>query len=277
MKPEIVLIHTGNYFPDYINDCIAQLKKHDFNIILIISSKLKSNISDQSIKIEAAEDYEDSNYLRFSLKNHDNSHADGFWTRTSSRFLLLKNYAKQNHLKSFFHIENDVLIFSNLIQIQKQLNLSNFECSIVMDCIDRCIPSILWFKNYSILETISQNILLNDSLNDMQNLSIIFHKYRDRICNFPILPHSIEFTNIDYSNMYELFNSIFDGAAIGQYLSGIHSNPNLKGFINEKTIFNVSKYNYIWENNEPYMVFENKKIKINNLHIHSKNLKQFIK
>jgi hypothetical protein len=77
--------------------------------------------------------------------------------------------------------------------------------------------------------------------------------------------------------MYKLFNSIFDGAAIGQYLGGIYSNPNLKGYINDTTIFNVSKYNYIWEHNEPYMVFENKKIKINNLHIHSKNLKQFIK
>jgi hypothetical protein len=77
--------------------------------------------------------------------------------------------------------------------------------------------------------------------------------------------------------MYETFNSIFDGAAIGQYLGGIHSDPNLKGFINEKTVFNVAKYNYIWENDEPFMVYLDNKIKINNLHIHSKNLKQFFK
>jgi hypothetical protein len=277
MNQQIVLVHTGNYFPDYINDCIAQIKKYNFNIILIISSKLINNILDKSVKIEIAEDYEDSNYLEFNLKNHDNSYADGFWTRTSSRFILLKNYAQKNNLKSFFHIENDVLIFSNLLKVKEQLELSKFECSIVMDSTDRCIPSILWFKDYYILEKISNHIIINNDLNDMDNLSLFFHKNKINICNFPILPHLIDLPDINYSNMYETFNSIFDGAAIGQYLGGIHSDPNLKGFINEKTVFNVAKYNYIWENDEPFMVYLDNKIKINNLHIHSKNLKQFFK
>jgi hypothetical protein len=276
MKPEVVLVHTGNFFPDYINDCIYQLKKYNLKITLIISCKLIPKVIHKNIKIECAEHYQDENYLNFNLNNHDNNYADGFWTRTSSRFFLLKNYARQNNTKSFFHIENDVLIFSNLIKIQEKLNSLNFECSIVMDCIDRCVPSILWFRNYSILEIINEHISLNNNMNDMENLSILFHKYRNRICNFPILSDSMQLQNIDYSNMYNLFNSIFDGAAIGQYLAGTHANPNLKNFINEKTIFNPSDYNYIWENAEPYMIHLNKKIKINNLHIHSKNLKQYI-
>lgn len=276
MSPNIILVHTGNYFPDHINDCISQLKKYKFNIILIISSKLVNKVLDTSIKIEIAEKYEDANYLDFKLKNHDNSYFDGFWTRTSSRFFLLKNYAQQNNLKSFFHIENDILVFSNFKKIKEHLENSLFECSLVMDSDNRCIPSILWFKDFKILETISKFIFTNSHLNDMENLASFFLKNRNIVCNLPITPEKITTKNINYSNMYEIFSSIFDGAAIGQYLGGIHSSPNKKGFINETTVFNIDRYDYIWYNNEPYLIYLDKKIKINNLHIHSKNLKQFI-
>lgn len=274
---KFILVHTGNQFPNHINDCIFQLKKYNIEIILIISSKLICNVLDKSIKIEPSEEYEDLDYLQFNLKNHDNSYADGFWTRTSSRFFILKNYAKKHNIKSFFHIESDILIFSNFIEIEKKLNSLNFKCSLVMDSDYKCVPSILWFSDYSILESISNQILLNDHLNDMNNLALLFYNNKDYICNFPIIPERLTSLEVDYSNMYELFDSVFDGAAIGQYLGGIYSDPNLKGYINDTTIFNVAKYDYIWENNEPYMIFQNKKIKINNLHIHSKQLNQFFK
>ena len=80
--------------------------------------------------------------------------------------------------------------------------------------------------------------------------------------------------------MYEKVNSIFDAAAIGQYLGGVDPRNipyDTTGFINEGCVFDPSNFKYKWINSEPFMVLENgHEVKINNLHIHSKNLKRFI-
>ena len=85
-----------------------------------------------------------------------------------------------------------------------------------------------------------------------------------------------------YTNHFYLFNSLFDAAAFGQYLGGEdprngHSAP---GFINESCIFNPSHFTYTWEEDDqgrlvPYAHYKNEKVRINNLHIHSKNLAPF--
>jgi hypothetical protein len=85
-----------------------------------------------------------------------------------------------------------------------------------------------------------------------------------------------------FCNHFEKFHSIFDAAAIGQYLGGTdpwhgHSNP---GFINESCVFNPTNFKFLWKKDEqgrkiPIIEYQNQQWKINNLHIHSKNLSQF--
>jgi hypothetical protein len=88
--------------------------------------------------------------------------------------------------------------------------------------------------------------------------------------------------NVEYFNCNPDSDSeyLFDGAAIGQYLGGVdprNNSSNSIGFVNEQCIFNVSNYKYIWKNNEPYMIINGSIVKINNLHIHCKDLKKFMK
>jgi hypothetical protein len=86
-----------------------------------------------------------------------------------------------------------------------------------------------------------------------------------------------------YSRNFNLFQSVFDAAALGQYLGGIdpfYHGPSLPGFINESCLFNPSAMTYTWERDEegrlvPYATFKNETYKINNLHIHCKDLKRF--
>ena len=82
-----------------------------------------------------------------------------------------------------------------------------------------------------------------------------------------------------------MFNSIFDAAAIGQYLGGVDPRNipgDTTGFINETCVVNYSYYKFIWKFNlilniyQPYILIDNIEILINNLHIHSKSLKKFI-
>jgi len=88
-------------------------------------------------------------------------------------------------------------------------------------------------------------------------------------------------TYMDNFNKY-----IFDPATYGQYLGGNNKNKKFKDFgIYEKNTYIgkeilKNKIKILWEKDEnnfnrPYCLYNKEKYKIFNLHIHSKNLKQF--
>jgi len=280
-----ILVHTGNEFPKYINDCIIQLLKYNLNIDLIISKNIKKYIrKEKNIKIIDAEEYENDLYRSFKINHPDASYRDGFWQRTSSRFFLISNYVEKNNISNFFHIENDVLIYSNFIKENEILLKSKKEASIVIDSNERCVPSIMWFKDYKSCQILSDFIYKNPSNNDMRNIFLFYLKNNNIVANFPILPDGSEdalrqSSIIKFDNLFKEYNSIFDAAAIGQYLGGIDTRPrdeDTRGYVSPDCIFDVKRFNFEWTNNEPYMLHNQNKIKINNLHIHSKNLYKFI-
>lgn len=288
---DIVLVHTGNIFPVHLNDCIYQLKKFNFNIHLIVNQSLINKVEYDDIIVAKAEDYYDDQFLMFKLSNHDTNFRDGFWLRTSSRFFLISNYSEANNLKSFFHIENDNLIFSELSETQSILDSKEFEMAIVIDSETRCIPSIVWFRNSSICQKLSNHIFKNNSVNDMENLFNFYSLNKNIVTNLPIVPSFIDKTElisstgirysgkIDYSNFFTDMNCIFDGAALGQYISGIDTRDNprdTRGFINETMVYDVSKFKFEWLDGKPFIINGDQRIKIVNLHIHSKDMKKII-
>jgi hypothetical protein len=279
---DIILVHTGNFFPEHILDCISNLKKYNFKIHLIISECFSKNIFDDEIIICIEEDLKNESYNSFNSKL-DQKFRDGFWVRTSSRFILLSNYAEKKKLKHFFHIENDVLLYDDFKNIQKVLTDDEIDFGCVIDSISRCIPSVVYFKDEIISRNLANYIIKNNHLDDMSNLFGFFKENRKSSINFPIHPSYIQIGSdieIDFSNYLKKFNSIFDAAAIGQYLGGIDPRNlpgNTKGFVNEQSFIKPSDYRFLWEKEEPYLLTkEGYVFKINNLHIHSKNLKEFI-
>ena len=79
-----------------------------------------------------------------------------------------------------------------------------------------------------------------------------------------------------YYHHFDEFQSVFDAATIGQYLS---SDP-AKRFVNESCLFNPSFFEYEWiadaqGRKVPFLTFAGKKYRINNLHIHCKQLHKF--
>ena len=76
---------------------------------------------------------------------------------------------------------------------------------------------------------------------------------------------------------------IFDAAAIGQYLGGVdprNIEGDTRGFINETCIIKYNKYKFEWIKIDelfiPHIIIDSNKYKICNLHIHCKNLKNFM-
>ena len=105
------------------------------------------------------------------------------------------------------------------------------------------------------------------------------------IQNFPIFPSNFANTKeeIYVSENFNLFNLIFDAAAMGQFLGGVDPRNipgDSSGFINETCVIKYDKYKFIWEYQDdvkkPFLVINDTKIPIFNLHIHSKQLKRFM-
>ena len=118
----------------------------------------------------------------------------------------------------------------------------------------------------------------------MENFSFIKQK-TGLIENLPIFLKNNNLTDEAkfVSNNSDIFPFIFDAAAIGQYLGGVdprNMGGNTKGFVNETCVIKYNNYS-IWfemvdEKKKPFILIEEKKLPIFNLHIHSKNLKEFV-
>lgn len=279
MSVDLILVHSGNTFPFYINSTIKLAKKYISNIHIVVDQQFIDHIEDKSCIIVSSNSLEDFRYQTYNIKNYDTKFRDNFFTRTSSRFILLDNYITKNNITSCFHIENDIAIFSDLQQIKRKLDHTNKDTAIIMDHPHRCVPSLLWFKNHISSNKLANFIYDNNTLEDMRNLAQYFLQHRNKIINLPIVPFDLIDSNINFGNYFNIFDSIFDGAAIGQYLYGIHTediNKNTSGFINETSVFKPDQYLISFQNKEPYIEYNNRQIKINNLHIHSKNLEQLL-
>lgn len=279
MRSKVILVHTGTIFPEYLNDCIYQLLKFNIDVHLILSKSLHTNVVYGNITLVSSEEYEDNNYKTFQIKHPEPNFRDNFWQRTSSRFFLIHNYVFSNNIENFFHIENDVLLYTNLLKENELLEKLDYDMNIVIDSNYRCIPSIIWFRDSTILDSLTNFIHSNTHNNDMTNIFLFYLKNKDKVSNLPILPSNNNLrynSSIDYCNNFESFNSIFDAAAIGQYIGGIHTDEDTSGYISPDSIFDVSDYEYKWESGLPYMIYNGLMIKINNLHIHSKKLKKII-
>lgn len=283
MSSDLILVHSGSYFPNHINDCISLAEKQNFRIHLILEKQFHHLILSKNVLLIDLDTVTDFRYQKYNLNNYDVNFRDGFFPRTSSRFILIDNYAKNTKLNSFFHIENDIAIFSNLEHVAYILKQSTYDTAIVMDNPLRCVPSIIWYRNDIASDRMSNFICNHNTLDDMRNLAVYFHNNRQTVTNLPIVPFDLVNNqyNINFGNMYKSLETIFDGAAIGQYLYGIDTlgnspTSNTIGFINETCVFDVSKFHIELQNNRPIIHYNNTLIPINNLHIHSKNFKNIL-
>jgi hypothetical protein len=274
---KIVLVMLNN-LQSYIFDNIQHLKQHDNSDITVITDKKFNTLfENKGINIINIEDLI-PDYIHVASRI-ENTFRNGFWELTSYRFVALYQYMKQHNINNIIHIENDVLIYKNIDTI----NFHNTnKLLLTMDSKNRCIPGLMFIPTNEVLKKCLD--LFNTSLNDMQNFSNCYYKLSDCIDTLPIF---LEDNKNDITKMitknFKYYDSIFDAAAIGQYLGGIdpRNKPgDTRGFINETCVIDYSNYTFIWKNENdkkiPYIVVNNNEYPIVNLHIHCKDLKNFI-
>jgi len=267
---KIVLVNLFNH-QDYIHDNIANLQRfHNHDIVVITDEKFVHKFLNTTvIPIESLI----PEYREFT-QNIANSFRSGFWQLASYRFRVLLAYMKKYNIENIIHLENDVMVFENMENIPFH---DRTKILLTMDNPNRCIPSIMFLPNHRVLEKCMA--CFQSHKNDMENWAISFNKNKDlHIDTLPI--------GISCKNHPHYGGAIFDAAAIGQYLGGIdprNTSPGkvTVGFVNETCIFDYSKFTFTWKPNRdnnlcPFVVIGHEEFPIINLHVHSKNLKQFM-
>lgn len=274
---KVVLVSLG-IFQDYLLNNIKQLKLQGNKDIVLITEKRFFKKIDENLNIQLIDVNElNSEYLE-QFKNNlrlDRNYRNGFWHHCSMRFIYIYEYMKQNNITDIIHIENDVMIYDNLDNLKDKFNKDKIY--LLFTNTDLVVPGIMYINNYSNFKILLDNYDMNK--NDMENLGKYFNS--SFIEPFPII--SIDSDENYFNRNFKSFNSIFDGAAMGQYLGGPDKRNNINdtiGFINEICIIKFNNYKFYWKKiNElwnPYIEINNKLIKINNLHIHSKSLENFL-
>lgn len=298
----IVYIHIGDEVPPYADIALAQARLFNEQARIILLSSTKGLKRFQQLKTE----------IRIELCSYDNLpktlihqqyqqyclETAPFWRYTSERFLYLLDVIEAYSLENVFHLENDNMLYADLEPLLPHFQKYYPGIGATFDNDVRCIPGFVWISHCHAMQSLAKYFVTcaPNRLNDMQVIGKYWQAYAPEWINaLPIiLPEYSSFYPLkslhnhtsthpeSYSNHYETFQTIFDAAAIGQFLGGldpIHLN-NQPGFINESCLFDPSLLQYEWRRDElgrsvPYIIFQNHACKIINLHIHSKQLHKF--
>lgn len=280
----IVLVSIGNFQP-YIIDNIQQLLKLKYKNIYVITNSEFIEKLDKFKSFIKIVNSDELNLQNTEKQSKLNKSRNGFWIYTSLRFYALYETMKKYNLSNCLHLENDVLIYKNFedheFQNKLYITIDGFYGNRGSDY--RCIPGIVYLPNVDVLKSILDTF--SNSKNDMQNFGLYYKHNTDQCVTLPIIKQNSQYNVSDlYNQHYNEFEGIFDAAAMGQYLGGVdprNIKGDSKGFVNETCKIKYNSYKFVFHSNEngfklPYIVVDNQEVPIFTLHIHSKNLKDFL-
>ena len=211
------------------------------------------------------------------------------------RFFVLNNLMKQKGLRDVLFMELDNLIYNDPRQWLPGFQTA--EMAYLFDNWGRSSAGIAYIKDTSILEHFlnycvtfiqeDRSKVMIDVIHEMAILYYFWQENTHRVQFLPILWPSTDEedgTNVLHaSHTFPLYDSLFDGASLGICIGGLdmhHTGGALvKGIKGPWSLFDYSRYRQEWQLDSqnrriPYLWSETRKswVRINNLHIHSKDL-----
>ena len=292
---DLIMFHSGCSLPGYLECTFKQIRlfNPEITIHFLTDKEYMQDTLFAEFNITAVDkdDYYSNKIERiealYERKPND------FWTITTTRLFYFENYIREKKLVDVFHFENDVLIYFNIEDYYYCFKIFD-RLAITTGGPDKCMTGFLYIRNAESLELMNDFFI--DALRtygkqgtmkiyglDMINEMTLMRAYQIEkgslyLAKLPTIPFG------DESRFYKLFKSIFDPASWGQYIGGtLGEGPGAKPedhYIGQLLIANPS-YDVIWKLDEqgrkfPYFKYDNNEVKINNLHIHSKNLSKYV-
>lgn len=274
MTLPVVLVDVG-VFQSYILDNIKNLILFgNTNIHVITETQFYDHFKELNVILVDQAQFQDK-YTQHSKLDKD--FRGGFWQHCSRRFFLINDWMQKNNIENCVHVENDVLSYINFDQVFGKMDYSKMWAPLI--CNWHCVPSIM-FLNKNVFSDFLTHY--NFNRNDMENLATEFYRNSSNLESLPIYYHHLQGQPQIYTKNFT--GIIFDGNAIGQYLGGVdprNISGDTRGFINESCVVKTYKdHQFYWVKSNglyaPYLCKGNILIKIANLHIHSKNVHDFM-
>lgn len=280
----IILYHTTTAIPNHLIDCISTIRKLS-NIDIHVLTDVNAIFDINNVHVKNIKIYESLNWLN-KIEYFDNDKTyQHLWKSSCFRMFYIAKYMEDLNLNDVLHFDNDVLLFETPEKIIETILTNNIKYAITAHNDQEIVMGMSFIKTAEslsgILEFIKQefnkgsNYLhysYNGCPNEMQLIS------RSNLYDtLPVLPPSI--SSERYSKYFDEFDSVFDPSSYGQYLGGTFNEKTPGWFGRHHEIgknIAENKIKVIMENKNPYLIYQDKKIKINNLHIHSKQTGKFL-
>ena len=232
------------------------------------------------LRDELLEQYKDeiTEFYNKAKEGFPSYYNDTFWLLTTLRLYLVYLYVRDNDIKEFIHMEYDNLIFSKLDQLL-DLPKSIYFTQVGPYCGSAGFMfcnSIEQYKNFidrlfglfAKGENVVRQFTGYGQLSEMVLIDLI-HEHTKEIEYLPLFPDDKHF---------ETLQCVFDGASYGQYLGGTNIG-HAKGwsdtshFVGQRLSKNEIEIKF---DQKPFLTYNNKIYEIGNIHVHSKNLKEFV-
>jgi hypothetical protein len=293
----IVYAFIGN-LPSYCIQTVYQTRLF-FNgdIYFIVSdlnsvhiSELQNKYNVKIINYNEVKNEEFQNLLQLKIKKFEYCKGligrEWLFVYSFERFYILLELMKMKNLENVFFMELDNLIYDD--PRKWLISFSKSDMAFMFDNYNRCSSGICYIKNTEILNkflTCCSDYISNSNnfLTEMETLYIFWEKNKDIVQLLPI-HWNVEPKDLCCKN-FDLYQSIFDAAPIGIFLCGkdpYHTNGRIvTGQKWSGSLIDFTQNRYDWKTDEnnlkiPYILNHDKWIRINNLHIHSKNLLPYV-
>lgn len=283
----IVLSFIGK-LPEYIVHCIYQIRIYsNVKIYVIINdydskivNKMKEYNDIEILKYENMTDY--CNKLqehksKFVVINGLNERKNLFYT-SFERFYLLYCLMVKKDEKNVLFMEIDNLLYDDPNNWIKYIDK---DIAFMMDNIKRASTGICYIKTKEILFNLISffdNVYLMNPQKWLSEMSAIYQFYNLNKESCFILPSYIDDRYMeDIHENFPKFNSLFDPSTYGVFLLGRDTYHTGKLITHKINPFGIIKdFNITWKTSnglkQPYFIYNDTEILINNLHVHSKDL-----
>ena len=296
----VVLVHIGCHTgphittfrpPDWLECVVEQYFTFNEGPLYILTDRENIPYLPKGVTPVAIEDYHSDKIDRFhAAYGHG---IQDFWTVAATRFFYLEEFMRENDIQSVCHFDNDVLVYFNITEHNETFQRLYPGIGITPESSSKSPAGFVFINSYITLarmtdffiyqlehhgETGLREIYNTDTIHEM--LLIVDYKKRfpEYIADLPIAPCG------KHSLGVEEFRAIFDPLSWGELVDGTrlgkkvgHHSPGayIVQWLNEHPNSSI-----VWRTDNglwcPYLSWEGVLTKINNLHLHSKNLANFM-
>lgn len=272
-----ILFYSGK-IPSYINysiDSIIKSENNNSKIFLISDQKLFRN----DINLLQIKDLKNDLFEEIKKINYFKNENDPLWEKSLERIFYLNEAAKQLSINNFIHFDCDVLIYKSFENLKNlfstnKVNITplnelflNFSYCFVdgLKNFNKICEDILKTLEYS--SYFENRYYSGNRLNEMLLMNISYINSPDSFRLLKIVPPNNDFI-------------LFDPGSYGQYLGGVDRKSfskktiNFDHYVGRDILKKGLKVSF--KNGTPKVIFNEHEYYLANLHVHKKNLSDFI-